>query len=99
MTKEPEIILDGNGLRHLRDWLDAKEAKRILLLTGPSRRYADRVALILEGLQVEIFSGAKVHVPRPVVERVLSKHPELTVSWVSDALLGTNPSIYVERTE
>ena len=63
----PEIILDNDSLVRLRSWLDAKGAKCILVLTGPSRRFTSRILPLLEGLSVEVFAGAKVHVPRDVV--------------------------------
>lgn len=67
MQAKPKIILGDNALAHLRDWLDTRGNERVLLLTGPSQRFTDHILPLLEGLSVEIFSGAKVHVPREVV--------------------------------
>lgn len=60
----PSIL---EGLSALPAWLDAQGARRVLLITGPERRFVER--LPLDGREVELFDGAEVHVPREVVDR------------------------------
>jgi maleylacetate reductase len=40
---------------------------KVLLVTGPSARYADRVRALLAPLEVELYAGARRHVPEDVL--------------------------------
>ena len=40
---------------------------KVLLITGPSARHAERVRALLAPLEVELFSGARRHVPEEVL--------------------------------
>lgn len=65
-------ILDG--LAALPGWLKEQGARRILLITGPERRFVDQ--LPLDDFQVEELARAEVHVPRAVVN-------EASAAWKS----------------
>lgn len=54
------------GLDALPARLDALGARRVLVITTPARRFLDR--LPLDGRTVQVFDGARVHVPREAVE-------------------------------
>jgi homogentisate 1,2-dioxygenase len=54
------------GLSELPAALSARGVRRLFVITTPGRRFLD--ALPLDGLEVEVFDGAAVHVPRSVVE-------------------------------
>lgn len=75
------------------------ERRRILLITGPSRRFIDQ--LPLEGLEVEIFDGARVHVPEEVVSRALHRfdefRPDAVVTLGGGAATGLGKALRLER--
>jgi homogentisate 1,2-dioxygenase len=50
----PELVRNAGG-------------HKVLLVTGPSARYADRVTRLLAPLVVELFAGARRHVPEDVL--------------------------------
>jgi homogentisate 1,2-dioxygenase len=59
----------------LPELVRAAGGHKVLLITGPSARYADRVEQLLAPLEVVRFAGARRHVPEEVVreaERVLA---------------------------
>ena len=55
------------GLEALPDLVREVGGNKVLLLTGPSARFAERVAALLAPLQVELYRGARRHVPEEVV--------------------------------
>jgi homogentisate 1,2-dioxygenase len=60
----------------LPDLLRRTGARKVLLVTGPSARHAERVRSLLAPLEVELFAGARRHVPEEVLvdaTRVLEK--------------------------
>jgi homogentisate 1,2-dioxygenase len=64
----PEVIFARQGLPRLAERLAELGARRVLVISTPSRRFVDRV---LEGLQrfdPVVFDAGRVHVPREVVE-------------------------------
>ncbi len=63
MSELPPIV---RGLDALPARLDALGATRVLVITGPNRRFVDR--LPLDGVEAEVFDGATVHVPSEVVD-------------------------------
>ena len=71
-------IAQIEGLENLRAALVEQGASRIMVITGPSRRFVDR--LPLTGFDLCIFDGATVHVPREVVEEAdleaIEKHAQ-----------------------
>jgi homogentisate 1,2-dioxygenase len=65
----PEVIHARDGLARLAARLGELGARRVLVLAPPSRRHVDRVAAALAAFHVEVFDGARVHVPAEVLER------------------------------
>ncbi len=63
MSDDSKIL---RGLDALRASLDAAGAARVFVITSAERRFLER--LPLDGLAVEVFDGAVVHVPREVVD-------------------------------
>jgi homogentisate 1,2-dioxygenase len=64
----PETIHARDGLAALARRLEELGARRALILCSPSRRYVDQVSAALQALQPQVFAGARVHVPREVLE-------------------------------
>lgn len=60
----PEIV---PGLPALGAALERFGSRKILVLTGPSERFLDRVRPALERFEVTVWSGARRHVPEAVV--------------------------------
>ena len=58
-----DIVVDERGLDALPDALARLGSRRLLLLTGPSGRYLELVQLRLTGAAVDVFAGARRHVP------------------------------------
>lgn len=56
----------GQGLEALAAKLDELGARRVFVITGPGRRFLER--LPLDGRAVELFDQAAVHVPRAIVD-------------------------------
>jgi len=55
--------VDDRGLLALPGALARLGSKRVLVLTGPSRRYLELVLAQAGGVTVEVFAGARRHVP------------------------------------
>jgi maleylacetate reductase len=55
------------GLGGLPDVLARLGTRKILLITGPSERFFDRIRPALAGFEVSVFSGARRHVPEAVL--------------------------------
>ena len=66
---EQQLVFTKHLAPALPEALEAVNAKRVLLLTGASGRYAQEVIDLLNAEVVEVFDGAIVHVPSPVVEK------------------------------
>jgi homogentisate 1,2-dioxygenase len=82
---EPTIIHGDDLATDLAVALRTVAARRILLITGPSRRFVDRVTASLRELEVEVFDQARVHVPADVVARAseaLREHQADTIVTV-----------------
>ncbi len=60
--RPPGRVLDA-PLAELAAVVHELGGKRVLVITGPSQRFVDRVTLALSGFEVEVFAGARRHVP------------------------------------
>lgn len=69
MQSQIEPRVEYAGLRALPGFLQASGSRRALLLTGGSTRHVASLELALEGWTIEVFDGARRHVPREVVDR------------------------------
>ena len=75
----PPIAL---GVGALPGVLERLGSRKILVVTGPSERFLERVRPALGGLEVSVFSGARRHVPDAVLaeaERALRESGADTV--------------------
>ncbi|MEZ0373583.1 MAG: iron-containing alcohol dehydrogenase, partial [Candidatus Sericytochromatia bacterium] len=65
-----ETIFEQGAVARLGSYLRQWGSRRVLLILGPSRRFENLVRAQLEGLalEVEVYAGAKVHVPVAVVQ-------------------------------
>jgi homogentisate 1,2-dioxygenase len=71
------VLHGAHASVEIREWLDSRGVKRPALITGPSRRHLASIEEALEGLELAVFDGATVHVPREVVDsarKVLDAH-------------------------
>jgi homogentisate 1,2-dioxygenase len=74
--------IEQGGIQALARVVERLGGTRVLLVTGPSARFADRARASLGDLLVAIFSGARRHVPQEVVDaagRTLTQHGADTV--------------------
>ncbi len=85
----------------LPDILEGLEARRVLLLTTPSKRFVDRVAHALGDRPVEVFDGARVHVPESVVteamEALESSEADTLLTVGGGAATGLAKALRLER--
>lgn len=100
MSAAPRV--ERGGLSALRRILEASGSRKILLLTGPSARHADRVVELLSGFEVHRFSGARRHVPREVLERARSTlracGADALVAVGGGSAIGLGKALCLERT-
>jgi homogentisate 1,2-dioxygenase len=85
----------------LAPWLAERGARKVLLITGKSRRFVDEVTGALAGFEVQVFDGALVHVPESVVaaavELVGQLEPDAIVSVGGGAATGLGKGIRLLR--
>jgi maleylacetate reductase len=67
------MTIEGPLSEALPALLASVTARRILLITGESRRYVDRVRAALPGAAIEVFDGARRHVPEAVLRDAREK--------------------------
>ena len=74
---------------------------KVLLVTGPSARYADRVTRLLAPLEVELFAGARRHVPADVLaeaSRVLTASgADTIVALGGGSAIGLGKALVLEH--
>jgi alcohol dehydrogenase class IV len=66
-SKEQKPLVDTAGLAHLAQHLERLGSRRVLIITGPSRRHLALVERALGSLQREVFDRAIRHVPEEVI--------------------------------
>jgi maleylacetate reductase len=69
MSSAAEPQIEMGGFSKLPEVLRAAGAERVFLICGSSGRYLERLRHTLDGLPLCIFSEARRHVPRELVER------------------------------
>ena len=74
----PEVVFARDGLTVVGRWLAERGARHALVLAPPSKRHVDRLRAALEaaGLAVSVFDGARVHVPREVLDAASARLAE-----------------------
>lgn len=88
-----------DGLYALPARLEELGARNVLLITTPARRFVDRLAL--DRFDVHLFDGARVHVPRAVVDAALSAFDEAGADTVvtlgGGSATGLGKALRLER--
>ncbi|MGD8862366.1 MAG: iron-containing alcohol dehydrogenase [Myxococcales bacterium] len=96
-----DVVFEVGGLDRLGEHLAQVGARRVLLLTTPSRRFVDRALRALGDLEKTVFDGARVHVPAATVERALSAVDELQadtlVALGGGAAVGLGKALCLKR--
>jgi homogentisate 1,2-dioxygenase len=79
----------------------AAGGKKVLLLTGPSARHAERVAQLLAPLELELFRGARRHVPEEVLAEALhvleASHADVIVALGGGSAIGLAKALVAAR--
>lgn len=68
MPTPADTVFGPDALSSLAAFLREKAERRALVISGPSRRFVDRVRAAMPAAEVAVFDGAAVHVPADVVE-------------------------------
>lgn len=99
MTKATETILKTEALSELPRLLAG--SRRALIITGPSRRFVDRVTAHTGDIATEVFAGAEVHVPERVVReaaaRVEAFAPDVFITVGGGAAVGLAKALRLEH--
>ncbi|MEM6730490.1 MAG: iron-containing alcohol dehydrogenase, partial [Myxococcota bacterium] len=77
------VILQSDALDTLPSVLSELGSRRILLITGPEKRFLERVNTLLAGFEVELAPFAQVHVPQAAVDAA----DEILRGFEADTLL------------
>jgi maleylacetate reductase len=93
--------VDYGGLAVLPGLLAAAQRRRVLVLSGPGSRHVERVTALLEGLDWEVFSEARRHVPRELVatasERLRAFAADAVVSIGGGSATGLGKALRLEH--
>jgi homogentisate 1,2-dioxygenase len=92
---------DGDGLESLPGLLTRAGSSRILLLTGESKRHVDRLRSLLAGFELELYSGARRHVPETVLGEARQKldafGADTIVALGGGSAVGLGKALRLER--
>jgi homogentisate 1,2-dioxygenase len=92
---------EGDGLGSLPDLLTRAKSRRILLITGESQRHVDRVRSLLAGFEVEVYPGARRHVPEAVLGEARQKldvfGADAVVALGGGSAIGLGKALRLER--
>ncbi len=76
------------------------EGQKVLILTGPGRRYVDRLQAALVGRPIAVFDQARVHVPRATVDaarQAMAQHrPDVLLTLGGGAATGLGKALKLE---
>lgn len=99
-TRSPETRFGLGVSDQLREVLERRGQRKVLLLTGPTRRFVDRIEALLRPLELTVYDGARVHVPEEVVlaarQNVLAFAPDTLVSLGGGAATGLGKALRLE---
>jgi alcohol dehydrogenase class IV len=89
------------SLTDLPDLLSRAGASRVLIITGQSQRYVERVRDLLANFQVGVFAGAQRHVPEEVVSDALRafdvERPHAILALGGGSAIGLCKALRLER--
>lgn len=99
-TRSPEARFGLGVAAQLLDALERQGRKKVLLLTGPTRRFVERIEALLSSFELTVFDRARVHVPEDVVlaarEVVRALAPDAIVSLGGGAATGLGKALKLE---
>jgi maleylacetate reductase len=99
-ARTPEMRFGTNAVQDLRDLLDTQGSRRVLVVTGPTRRFVKRIEALLRPLEIAVFDRARVHVPEDVVRAasdvVRRFDPDTLVSIGGGAATGLGKALRLE---
>src|SRR5262249_50211422 len=91
----------GEGLDALPGLLARAGSRRAPALTGESGRHLPRLRELLSGFEVDVFSGARRHVPEAVVraarDKVASFGADTIVALGGGSAIGLGKALRLER--
>src|SRR5215471_9298757 len=94
-------ILEGSLLETLPGVLARAGSRRVLIITGGSRRFVDRVRGAVGELDVDVFDGARKHVPEAVLDearrRVVGFRPDTIVALGGGSTIGLGKALRLEH--
>src|SRR5215831_1752859 len=92
--------VEGSLSDTLPELLARAGSRRVLIITGGSRRYVDRVRDAVGELEAEVFDGARKHVPEAVLaearKRVAAFHPDTIVALGGGSTIGLAKALRLE---
>jgi maleylacetate reductase len=99
-TRSPEAHFGPGVSAQLPAALEQRGSKKVLLLTGSTRRFVERIEALLGPLELAVFDGARVHVPEDVVSAardvVRAFAPDTIVSLGGGAATGLGKALKLE---
>ncbi|HEY4184277.1 MAG TPA: iron-containing alcohol dehydrogenase [Polyangia bacterium] len=92
---------DEQGLAGLPAVLARLRSRRLLIVTGDSRRYVDRVLAAAPGLEADVFAGARRHVPESTLDEARARldafHADTIVTLGGGSAIGIAKALRRER--
>jgi homogentisate 1,2-dioxygenase len=93
--------VEGSLLETLPELLARAGSRRVLIITGGSRRYVDRVRDAVGDLEAEVFDGARKHVPEAVLaearKRLASFRPDTIIALGGGSTIGLAKALRLEH--
>ena len=98
---EPRILTGDDVLSQLSSWLEERGHSRVLVLSGPERRFVPRLTGVLGDRVAGVFDGARVHVPAEVValaRKAVEEHrADAIVAVGGGAVIGLGKALRLEH--
>jgi hypothetical protein len=89
------------SLTELPELFSRAGAKRVLIVTGQSQRYVERLRDLLANLQLAVFAGARRHVPEEVASDALrtfdAERPDAILALGGGSAIGLCKALRLER--
>lgn len=100
-TAGVEVVFSRTGFAPLAEALARRGVRRVLVLTGPSRRFVEPARAALAGLAPRVFDGARVHVPAEVVGAAAAAlgDADAIVALGGGSAIGLGKALRVAREE
>jgi len=99
-SHKPGRVLDA-PIAELPNLVAELGGSRVLVITGPSQRFVDRVRVALDRFEVEVFAEARRHVPGELVARakaaLAASGADIVVSVGGGAATGLGKALRLEH--